>query len=423
MAGALVEADAGPRVVVTGVATVGALGVGDGAVVREALLAGGSRIGPVRAFSTAGCSSHLGAEVGDLGSYLDAQEARRLARVSQFVVVAARLALRDAGLEAGSVPQLGLVLGSAYGDFRSSEAFAQGYLDRGSLGLSPVVFPNTVMNVMAAQAAIAVGARGPMVTLNEPGIAGELAVARGATFIRTGRAHVVIAGGVDELCPILYQELARLGILSPRGAGPEGCWPFDRRANGTVPGEGATLVVLEAADRAEARRARVYGELAAAAWGNLPAPAHGFSPSRGRDPAVVRRALEAAALEPAAVDAAYLAGTGDPAQDACELELVARAFAAADRPPRLTALTPLAGEHAGLGALRVAAAVAVTLPSGRLPALPDLADPVRGDLRFATAADGSEPPRAVLVHGVARGGGHVALVCTPGRPPADSRAA
>ncbi|MGH7320993.1 MAG: beta-ketoacyl synthase N-terminal-like domain-containing protein, partial [Candidatus Rokuibacteriota bacterium] len=373
-------AEPAERVVVTGVGTVSALGVGGATVLREALHAGVPRIGPVRAFSTAGCSSHLGGEVGELSPYLDPQEARRLARVSQFVVVAARLALEDAGLEVGRVAQLGLVLGSAYGDFRSSEAFAQGYLERGPLGLSPVVFPNTVMNTMAAQAAILVAARGPMLTVSEPGIAGELAVARGASLIQAGRARVVLAGGADELCPILYQELARLGTLSPRPSGPEACRPFDRRANGSVRGEGATMVVLEAADHAETRQARIYGELTGVAWGNLPAPAHGVPAPCRRDPAVIRRALQLAGVGPADVDAVYLSGTGEPEQDACELDLVARAFAAPATPPRLTALTPLAGDHAGLGALRVAAAAAITLPTGWLPHLPELTHPVRGDL-------------------------------------------
>jgi 3-oxoacyl-[acyl-carrier-protein] synthase II len=396
---------------VTGVATVSALGVGGGALVREALGAGAPRVGPIRNFPTTGCTSRLGGEVGDLAAHLDPTEARRLARVSQFAVVAARLALEDAGLAPGEVPGLGLVLGSAYGDFRSSEAFAHGYLERGPLGLSPMVFPNTVMNAMAACAAIAVAARGPMATVNEPGIAGELAVGRGASLIQAGRAPVVLAGGVDELCPILYQELARLRLFSPRRAGPEGCWPFDSRANGTVPGEGATLVVLEARGHAEARGARIYAELRGAAWGTLPARARGFAAPRYRDPAVVRRALALAGVEPAEVDAAYLSGTGDPDQDACELDVIARAFP--ERCPRLTALTPAVGDHAGLGALRVAAAVAVTLRDGRLPGLPDLTNPVRGDLPFATAPVPSEPPRAVLVHGLARGGGHAALLFGP----------
>jgi 3-oxoacyl-[acyl-carrier-protein] synthase II len=410
MAGADAKHGARPAVVVTGIGSVSALGAIAGRAVGDALAAGVSAIGPVRAFPTERCASRLGGEAGDVAAYLEDGEARRLARASQVAVIAARLALADAALAAGQTGAVGLVLGSHWGDFRSSEAFALGFLERGVLGLSPLVFPNTVMNAMAAQVAIAVGARGPMLTLNEVDAAGDLAVARGAALITARRASTVLAGGCDELSPILYRELGRLGTVSRAEPGPEGCRPFDRRANGTVLGEGATFLVLESAEAALARGARIYAELAGAAWGNLPAPSHGFPAERRRDPAVVRRALEAAGIAADAVDVAYLTGTGHPAHDACELDLVVRALPS--RRTWLTALTPLVGEHAGLGGLRVAAA-ALTVAGGAIAPLPDLAEPVRDGLRFARAPGGAASdkfPVTALVHGLARGGTHVALV-------------
>ncbi|HEV8310366.1 MAG TPA: beta-ketoacyl synthase N-terminal-like domain-containing protein [Methylomirabilota bacterium] len=404
--------DAAGAVVITGVGSVSALGIGGGASLAAALVRGVPAIRPVQAFSTGHGPHRLGGEVGDLTPHLTADEVRRLSRASQLAVVACRLALADAGIDVGTLPGLGLVLGSAYGDFRSSEAFALGYLTRGPLGLSPMAFPNTVMNAMAAHAAIAVAAQGPMLTVNQAGIAGELAVVRAAGFIAAGRAPAVLAGGVDDLCPILYRELGRLGAISPRGSGPEGCWPFDRRANGTVVGEGATVLLLEAADAARARGARVYATLAGIASGNLPAAPHALPPRRRRDPAVVRRALAAAGIGPDAVDAAYLTGTGDPAQDACELDLMAGVFdGAVGRRPLLTSLTPLAGEHAGMGGLRVAAAAVATVAGGELPGLPDLAVPAREGFAFARGPVVPLPgARAVLLHALARGGGHAALV-------------
>jgi 3-oxoacyl-[acyl-carrier-protein] synthase II len=399
------------RAVITGIGAVSAIAVGGGEAVADGLTAGVPGLRPVRGFSTDGLPGRLAGEVaGDLTVHLGPDEARRLARASQFAVVACRLALADAGLEPRALPGLGLVLGSAWGDFRSSEEFARGYLARGPLGLSPVVFPNTVMNAMAAQAAIAVGAQGPMLTLNQDGIGGELAVARAARLVGTGRAPAALAGGVDELGLGLYRELGRLGTRSPRDGRPEGCWPFDRRANGTVVGEGATVVLVESAEHAAARGARVYAELAGAATGNLPSAPHGFPPRGRRDPAVIRRALAAAGVDAGEVHVAYLTGSGDPRQDACELDLLAAAFDAAGF-PRLTALTALAGEHAGLGGLRVAAAARVTLAGGQVPGMGDLAEPVRAGLPFvAGRARAVAPARVALVHGLARGGGHAALV-------------
>jgi 3-oxoacyl-[acyl-carrier-protein] synthase II len=289
-------------------------------------------------------------------------------------------------------------------------SFALGFLDRGVLGLSPLVFPNTVMNAMGAQVAIAVGVRGPLLTLNEVDVAGELAVARGAALIAAGRTSMVLAGGTDELSPALYRELSRQGTVSRAEPGPEGCWPFDRRACGTVLGEGATFLVLERADLAVARGTRVIAELSGAAWGNLSAPAHGFPRPDRREPRVIRRALEVARVAAHGVEAVYLTGSGHPAHDACELDLVGRALPAGRA--SLTALTPLVGEHAGLGALRAAAA-ALAVAGSALPGLPDLAEPIRPDLRFIRASPASRSaaaPRTALVHGLARGGSHVALV-------------
>src|SRR5262245_11829141 len=219
-----------PRIVVTGIGSVSALGAGAGATVADALSRGRSAVGPIRAFPTDGCPSRLGAEVGDLTAHLSENETRRLARASQLAVVAARLAVSDASFRPDELPGLGLVLGSHWGDFRSPEAFALGFLQRGVLGLSPLTFPNTVMNAMAAQVSIAVGVRGPMLTLNEVDVAGDLAVARGAALIAAGRASAVLAGGCDEICSILYREMSRLGTMSPAEPGPEGCRPFDRQA-------------------------------------------------------------------------------------------------------------------------------------------------------------------------------------------------
>jgi hypothetical protein len=89
----------------------------------------------------------------------------------------------------------------------------------------------------------------------------------------------------------------------------------------------------------------------------------------------------------------------------------------------VSALTPLAGEHAGLGALRTAAA-ALAVTGSPLPRLPELSEPIRPDLRFVTAPSegGRVRPKAAMVHGLARGGAHVALVLRASRSPGGLRA-
>ena len=374
------------RVVVTGVGMVSALGAGGLAAVEGALDRGASGIGPVRAFALDGSPSRLAAEVdpGSLDVHVDRDAARRLSRICQLAVSAARLAVVDSGVSPGA--DLGVAVGTEYGDFRSSEEFAAGFLRRGPAGLSPMIFPNTVMNSMAAQVAIAVGAQGPTVTVNQATVPGDLAMARAAGLVAAGQARVMLVGGVDEICASVYRQLARMSILSPMGGqAPEGCRPFARDHNGPVLGEGATFLVLEAAGAARARGAREVAEVLGAAWSSIPVAPH-TAPRRRRDRrSPVPPLLARLGLAPDDLAACIGSGNGDPALDDWEQALLADDLYQGGGtgplcPPR--SLAPLFGQHAGLGVLRAAAA----------------------------AVDARRGRRPVLVHGLARGGCRTALL-------------
>ena len=135
-------------------------------------------------------------------------------RISRFAIAAARLALADAD---APPEDLSLVVGTEVGDLRSTKEFANGFLERGPTGLSALLFPNTVMNTMAAATAIAVQARAATLTLNAPVVAGELAIARAAAGIAAGRFELALAGGVDQIEPITEPaERARRFLCSSR---------------------------------------------------------------------------------------------------------------------------------------------------------------------------------------------------------------
>ncbi|MGH7393845.1 MAG: beta-ketoacyl synthase N-terminal-like domain-containing protein, partial [Candidatus Rokuibacteriota bacterium] len=241
----------GAPVVITGVGTVNAAFAGGGTALAAWLAEPRPAVRPAGGFSAPAGLLPAGA----LDGLVDETEARRLSRVSQLAVVAARLALEDAGL--APCPDLGLVVGTEFGDLRSTMEFADGYLAAGPSGLSALLFPNTVMNTMAAATSIAVAARGLSLTLNEPSVAGELAVAQAAAAVAAGRVPAALAGGVDQVDPFLSGALDGLGVPP------------------VVRGEGATFVALETLPAARARGARVLGRIAGAAWRALPARPHG----------------------------------------------------------------------------------------------------------------------------------------------------
>jgi 3-oxoacyl-(acyl-carrier-protein) synthase len=282
--------------------------------------------------------------------------------------------MRESGVDAAR--GLGLVIGTEFGDLASTHRFAEGFLERGPSGLSPLLFPNTVMNTMAATTAIAVGARELALTLNAPTVAGELAVARAAAAVASREVPAVLAGGVDEIDAVVERELPGLGF------------------GGDRLGEGAAFVVLESRESAEARGAVILGEIAAATWRALPARPWGVG--RRRRSRAIHAALERAGVDRTQLGAIYSSASGDTARDAWETAVLSAALGP-DVPPS-AALARLLGRHAGLGVLRVAAA-AWTARAGLLPAA---TEPVTAMTRVW--------PRAGLVHGLARGGAHVALV-------------
>jgi len=362
----MIGVDDDRRVAITGVGIAGTLFTGDWEALSAALHRSPRESG--------------GPAPGTLADALDGLDTRRLSRIAQFSVAAARLAARDAGGEPDA--PLGIVVGSEMGDLRSTREFADGYRARGHSGLSALLFPGTVMNTMAAATSIALQARELTLTVTAPGIAGELAVARAAASIAAGRAERLLAGSVDEQDPRVIELLEAMGIAA-RGRG-----------------EGAAFLMLETLAGARAREARVLGEIRGVATGALPASPHGIG-RRSRSP-VVASAIGRGGARPGEVAWVYASAAGDPALDAWEQSVLEAALA--PRCPPRVALGLLWGPCVGLGALSVAAA-AWTARSGLIPAAgsdenPDR--PAHGPSRVS--------PGPGLVHGLARGGGQVAIV-------------
>lgn len=357
------------RVVVTGVGVVSGAFVGTSAALGVYLAARGRSAAGV---ASGAAAPGIAIEDGRLAALLlDATEARRWSRVSQLAVAAARLAMSEARLDREA--SLGLVVGTELGDLRSTMQFADGYLRRGPSGLSPLLFPNTVMNAMASAVSIALGVREASLTLNVPTVGGELALARAARAVASGRLACALAGGVDDLDPEIVGLLDRIG-----GA-------IDVR------GEGATFLVLETRAHAEARGATVLGEITGAAWHAVPARPYGVG--RRVESHAVAAALASAGAAAGDIGWAYRSASGDVARDRWEARVLERALGR--RLPTASLAGPI-GQHSGLGALRAAAAL-WTARSGLLP------------------EDGSPtltrvPHAPGLVHGLGRGGSHIALV-------------
>ena len=360
------------RAVITGSAVISSLGDSP-AELHAALVEGHGGISRIGLFETEGLGCDLGGEIRDFapGTYLGKRNFRPLDRTSGMATAATALALADSGLEEAAREglEIGLVLGTMYCSVRTIAEFDRRAMTAGPMYASVMDFANSVINAAAGQAAIWHDLRGVNSTLAMGQASGLRAIAHAADLISSGRADVILAGGVEELCFESFLGFERTGSLCRTGsdATPRPV-PFADDRNGFVLGEGAALLVLESADAAERRGARILGSLRGSGIS--------FDPSRGADEA---RALDATvtALEMAlantktnvedvgAVSASANGGRFD------ELEADALAGVFGDRAERLPVMAVKAnlGETLGAGGGLQAVAALEAMRTGEAPGI------------------------------------------------------
>lgn len=190
---------------------------------------------------------------------LDRVESRKMDRSQQAAMVAAREAWADAGSPEVDPERLGAVVASGIGGVVSLLNSYDTLKERGPSRISPHMVTMIMANGPAAMVGLEVGARAGVHTPVSACASGAEAISYGARMIQTGRADIVIAGGTEAcIHPITMAGFAAMRALSTRNDDPAAASrPYDLGRDGFVMGEGAGLVVLESAEHAAARGARV----------------------------------------------------------------------------------------------------------------------------------------------------------------------
>ncbi|WP_298180993.1 beta-ketoacyl-[acyl-carrier-protein] synthase family protein [Saccharomonospora sp.] len=197
-------------------------------------------------------------------------QARRLDRCEQIALLAAREAWADAGFEPPTDEQqdvepdrLGVSIGSGIGGPLTLLHQDDLLEEHGIRKVSPLTVPMLMPNGPAAHVGIDLKARAGVHSPASACASGAEGIAAGVQMIQSGRADVVVAGGAEAcIAPITIAGFAQARTVSTRNDDPErASRPFDSDRDGFVLGEGAGVVVLERADRAAERGARVYARL------------------------------------------------------------------------------------------------------------------------------------------------------------------
>jgi 3-oxoacyl-[acyl-carrier-protein] synthase II len=255
---------------------------------------------------------------------MTAKEARRADRFTQFGVKAALAAAAEAGVpDAADPARTGVILGTGVGGLETLERECRAWIEGGDRAVSPHFVPMMMPNAAAGTVAMKLGIHGPGFSIASACATGSHAIGEATRMIERGEADVVLAGGAEAaLTGLCMAAFARMGAMSREGMSR----PFDLRRDGFVMGEGAAVLVLERAEHAAARGAKVYARIAG--YGASNDAFHITQPAEdGRGAAdAMRAALADAGASP--VDAGYLNahGTGTPFNDRIETRAIHAVF-------------------------------------------------------------------------------------------------
>ncbi len=382
----------------------------------DTLLAGRSCAAPISRIDPAALQVRFACEVTefDTSAYFDSKETRRTDRVAQLAFGAAADALADAG-ELGADPaRCGVVAAAGVGGLITQEEQEYNLFSRGPARVSPMLVPMMMPNAAAALVGMKLGWTGPNFCIATACAGGSHAIGEAARLIREGSSDVVLAGG-SEACvtPIALAAFARMGALSSRNDEPKlASRPFDVDRDGFVMGEGAGFLVLESWDRAIARGAHIYGEVAG--YGRNSDAYHVTAPSPGGEGAAhcMRLALADAGLEPGQIGHVNAHGTSTQLNDAAEAEAVVKVFGESTL-PIWSAKGSVGHLIAAAGAVEAVAAM-LSMRDGIIPVTVNherteadlIVDVVHGEPRKLAAAP-------VISNSFGFGGHNASLVLTP----------
>ncbi|HEY3346767.1 MAG TPA: beta-ketoacyl-[acyl-carrier-protein] synthase family protein [Nitrospirota bacterium] len=401
------------RVVITGIGTVNAL-AHDAAGFWEAIKAGRTAIRPIENFDTSKVRSKLGAEVRgfDPSNIIDPMKLRRMDKLSQMVLVSSIEAMRDAGINSGDIPaeRMGIVIGNGFGGSSCTDEFFIGLIERGPAGANPMLFPTTVPNSAASITSIELGIKGPNSTFCQKDVSAEEAMVYAIGLLRKGAADAIISGGGEELNFVTFHAFGSLNVLSERhGSWPEGCFPFDRKRNGRVLGEGAGVLVFETLESAKRRGARIYAEVAGEAMTGGISSAHCYGTETGPKVRAMRMALERSGLSPEEIGYISASANSTHELDPSEAAAVKDLFGPSAGTVPISTIRPMTGDFEGMGGLRLLTSV-LTMRDGCIPPTLGLEHPLTVGLAYVRGANVQAEVDAVLHNGFGNGGACACIV-------------
>jgi 3-oxoacyl-[acyl-carrier-protein] synthase II len=319
------------RVVVTGMGLVSPLG-NDVASTWDGIVNGRSGIGPITHFDASGYTTRIAGEVRDfdITRWVNPKDARKMDEFIHYGVAASLMALQDAGItvDESNAERIGALLGSGIGGLLGIEEQTIKAHEGGPRKISPFYVPSTIINMLPGQVSLITGAKGPNFSAVSACATSNHSIGMAMRMIQYGDADVMIAGGAERgSTTTSVGGFCSMKAMSTRNDDPtRASRPWDKDRDGFVLGDGAGILILEEYERAKARGARIYAELAG--FGASSDAFHMTAPSEDGDgPArCMAAAFADAGINPDQVEYLNAHGTSTPLGDLAETLAIKRAL-------------------------------------------------------------------------------------------------
>ena len=387
------------------------------------LIEGRSGIRRISLFDPAGYESQVAGEVPDFdpSAYMDRKDARRADRFTQFAIVAAEEALRQARYEPDRADgtDFAVVVGTAIGGITTLMAEYDTLLAKGPGRVSPFLMPMMLPDMSSGQLSIRLGAKAVNYALVSACASGADSIGEAANIIRRGDAEIAVAGGTEAaITPISIAGFAAAKALTTANDDPaRASKPFDARRDGFVLGEGAGILVLESEDHALARGATILGELAG--YGATSDAFHITQPDENGEGATraMRKALADAGLVSDDIDYVNAHGTSTPMNDKLETLALKKVFGEYAYELPISSTKSMTGHLLGAAGAVEAAVCILAMQNGIIPPTANYETPDPDcDLDYVPNVARSASLEAVMTNSLGFGGHNASLIFRKYRP-------
>ncbi|MDQ3495370.1 MAG: beta-ketoacyl-ACP synthase II [Pseudomonadota bacterium] len=371
------------RVVITGLGILSPLG-NDLASSWDGIAAGRSGIGPITHFDASAFPTRIAGEVKDFdpGPWIAPKDIKKMDPFVHYGVAAAMMAIADSGLEIteADAERIGVAIGAGIGGLKGIEETTIKYHEGGARKISPFYVPSTIINMIAGQVSIMTGAKGPNIAAVTACTTATHNIGLAMRMIQYGEADVMVAGGAEfATTPTSVGGFCAMKALSTRNDAPtEASRPWDAGRDGFVMGDGAGILVIEEYERAKARGARIYAELAG--FGMSGDAYHMTAPSVSGEGAArcMVNAIRDAGIDASAVGYINAHGTSTPAGDLAETLAVKTALGDHAREVMVSSTKSMTGHLLGAAGGVEAVFTAMALHAGVIPPTINLDNPSEG---------------------------------------------